>query len=154
MQFRLMCRCILMHKGEFNCGPFDLDGLATDNEVYPLPWKFAKFFIVLGFVIMTLTTILTLCTFCRQSIFGKSIHTVTGSAQAVAGRVFFKFVYKIKLLIFLLWFQPFVYWSRYSCIHLDGVTIVFSDYVELIRELIGQPIVLWVIEYYSVYKFN
>lgn len=76
-------RCILMRE-KFSCGPFDLDGLATDNNVYPLPWKFAKFFIALGFFIMTLTTILTLATFCRQSIMGKSIHTVTGSAQAVA----------------------------------------------------------------------
>lgn len=73
--------------GKFSCAPFDLDGLATDNDVYPLPWKFAKFFIALGFVIMTLTTFLTLATFCRQSIMGKSIHTVTGSAQAVAGNV-------------------------------------------------------------------
>lgn len=72
-------------EGNFNCGPFDFDGLATDNSVYPLQWKFAKFFITLGFVIMTITTFLTLATCCRQSIFGKSIHTITGSAQAVAG---------------------------------------------------------------------
>ncbi|XP_031641047.1 LHFPL tetraspan subfamily member 2 protein [Contarinia nasturtii] len=80
-------RCILMknvNAVNFNCGPFDLDGFATENNVYPLPWKFARFFIVLGFIIMTLTLILTLATFCRQSIFGKSIHTITGSAQAFA----------------------------------------------------------------------
>lgn len=40
----------------------------------------------IGFIIMTLTVFLTLATFCRQSICGKSIHTVIGSAQAVAGK--------------------------------------------------------------------
>ncbi|XP_055320866.1 LHFPL tetraspan subfamily member 2 protein [Sitodiplosis mosellana] len=77
-------RCVLVNKVSFTCGPFDHDGLTTDNDHYPLPWKFAKVFIVLGFVIMTLTLLLTIATFCRQSIFGKSIHTVTGSAQALA----------------------------------------------------------------------
>lgn len=74
-------------KSHFSCGPFDLDGLATDDHVYPLPWKIAKFFITLGFVIMTLTAIFTVATFCRQSLFGKSIHTIIGSAQAVAGNL-------------------------------------------------------------------
>lgn len=83
--FILHSSCILLNKVNYNCGPFDLDGLTTDNDVYPLPWKFAKVFIVLGFIIMTLTLLLTIVTFCRQSIFGKSIHTVTGSAQAFAG---------------------------------------------------------------------
>lgn len=85
-----------MNKVNFNCGPFDLDGLNTDNDIYPLPWKFAKFFIALGFVIMTLTIFLTLATFCRQSIVGKSIHTVTGSAQAVAGYLSFFPTYSIE----------------------------------------------------------
>lgn len=84
--FFVAYRCVLMHKDKFNCGRFDLDGLATDSSIYPLPWKFAMVFMVLGFIIMTITTFLTLATFCRQSIFGKSIHTITGSAQAIAGR--------------------------------------------------------------------
>lgn len=74
-------------KDKFNCGRFDYaDGLWTDNAIYPLPWKFSMVFMVLGFIIMTITTFLTLATFCRQSIFGKSIHTITGSAQAIAGK--------------------------------------------------------------------
>lgn len=74
-----------MTKATFNCGPFDLDGFATDNYVYPTQWKFAKFFIILGFVITSLTLLLSFVACCRQSLFGKSIHTVTGSAQAFAG---------------------------------------------------------------------
>lgn len=78
-------------KDRFNCGRFDYaDGLWTDNAIYPLPWKFSMAFMVLGFIIMTITTFLTLATFCRQSIFGKSIHTITGSAQAIAGKPTYK----------------------------------------------------------------
>lgn len=78
--------CVLMNKLSFNCGTFDLDGLTTVNSVYPLPWKIAKMFIVLGFIIMTFTIFLTAASCCRQSILGKSIHTITGSAQAIAGK--------------------------------------------------------------------
>lgn len=77
---------LMKNTGNFSCGPFDLDGLATDNSVYPIQWKIAKVFITIGFIIMTLTVLSTLATCCRQSIFGKSIHTITGSAQAIAGK--------------------------------------------------------------------
>lgn len=92
----------MMNKVHFSCGPFDLDGFSTDDNVYPLPWKFAKFFITLGFVIMTLTSLLTIATFCRQSIFGKSIHTITGSAQAIAGDLlFYALLFTIEIIIFV-----------------------------------------------------
>lgn len=74
-----------MDKSRYHCGPFDFDGFATDNEVYPTPWKASMFFISLGFFILTTTVLLTLLTCCRQSLFGKSIHNITGSAQVVCG---------------------------------------------------------------------
>lgn len=79
-------RCKAMNKG-FHCGPFDLDGFATDSEIYPAPWKAAMFFIALGFVLLTLTVLLTLFSCCRQSLFGKSLHNMTACAQVVAGNV-------------------------------------------------------------------
>lgn len=129
---------------KFSCGPFDLDGLATDNDVYPLPWKFAKFFIALGFVIMTLTTFLTLATFCRQSIMGKSIHTVTGSAQAVAGNAYFQQMKNLNFTnVLFVWFlQRYVYWSHCFYIRLDGDMVVCNVYVALIQKLFGQLIAL------------
>lgn len=74
-----------MDKSRYHCGPFDFDGFATDNEVYPPAWKASMFFISLGFFILTTTVVLTLITCCRQSIFGKSIHNITGSAQVISG---------------------------------------------------------------------
>ncbi|KAG4073718.1 hypothetical protein HA402_000942 [Bradysia odoriphaga] len=78
-------RCKIMEKTRYHCGPFDLDGFATDSEVYPIPWKASMFFISLGFFILTATVLLTLLTCCRQSLFGKSIHNMAGSAQVVSG---------------------------------------------------------------------
>lgn len=31
-----------------HCGPFDLDGFATDENVFPAAWKASMFFIALG----------------------------------------------------------------------------------------------------------
>ncbi|XP_061400736.1 LHFPL tetraspan subfamily member 2a protein [Musca vetustissima] len=69
----------------FHCGAFDLDGFATDSEIYPSTWKAAMFFISLGFVLLTLTVLCTLVSCCRQSIFGKSLHNMTACAQVTAG---------------------------------------------------------------------
>lgn len=74
-----------MAKSGYHCGPFDIDGFATDSTIYPTEWKAAMFFISLGFFIIALTVVLTLITCCKQSLLGKSIHTITGSAQVIAG---------------------------------------------------------------------
>nr|AAL25492.1 SD01285p [Drosophila melanogaster] len=78
-------RCKVMQEGGFQCGRFDLDGLATDSSVYPNEWKAAMFFVMLGFSLLSVTVILTLITCCRQSACGKSIHNMTACAQVVAG---------------------------------------------------------------------
>ncbi|CAD7014967.1 LHFPL tetraspan subfamily member 2a protein [Ceratitis capitata] len=77
-------RCKVMHSSGYNCGPFDLDGFATDNSVYPGAWKSTMFFMSLGFAVHSITVALTLVTCCRQSAFGKSIHNMTGCAQVVS----------------------------------------------------------------------
>lgn len=78
-------RCKAMKGMGFHCGPFDLDGFATDSEIYPTAWKATMFFISLGFVLLTLTVVCTLLSCCRQSVFGKSIHNMTACAQVIAG---------------------------------------------------------------------
>lgn len=75
-----------MDKSFFNCGAFDINGLLTENYVYPIQWKLAMIFLSFAFVIMTITVSLTLVTFCRQSIFGKSIHNIAGAAQLISGK--------------------------------------------------------------------
>ncbi|XP_020808181.1 lipoma HMGIC fusion partner-like 2 protein isoform X1 [Drosophila serrata] len=79
-------RCKVMQEGGFHCGRFDLDGLATDSSVYPGEWKAAMFFVSLGFILLSVTVLLTLLTCCRQSAFGKSIHNMTACAQVVSGK--------------------------------------------------------------------
>lgn len=74
-----------MDRNVYHCGAFDLNGFATDSTIYPTEWKAAMFFISLGFTILSGTVILTLLTCFRQSLFGKSIHTTTGTAQVLAG---------------------------------------------------------------------
>uniref|UniRef100_A0A1B0G0P2 Lipoma HMGIC fusion partner-like 2 protein n=1 Tax=Glossina morsitans morsitans TaxID=37546 RepID=A0A1B0G0P2_GLOMM len=78
-------RCKAMKDIGFHCGPFDLDGFATDSSIYPTAWKASMFFISLGFVLLTLTVLCTLISCCRQSVFGKSIHNMTACAQVIAG---------------------------------------------------------------------
>lgn len=75
-----------MSRTQYHCGPFDIEGFATENYVYPPEWKAAMFFISFGFIILSGTVFLTLITCCRQSIMGKSIHTITGSAQMISGK--------------------------------------------------------------------
>lgn len=78
-------RCKAMKGVGFHCGPFDLDGFATDSEVYPTAWKATMFFISLGFVLLTMTVLCTLMSCCRQSVCGKSIHNMIACAQVIAG---------------------------------------------------------------------
>lgn len=79
-------RCTLMSAPiRFHCGPFDLDGFATDSSVFPTPWKVSLVVLGTAALTMTLTVGCTLVSCCRQSVFGKSIHNCTGAAQVVAG---------------------------------------------------------------------
>ncbi|GAB0094593.1 lipoma HMGIC fusion partner-like 2 protein [Sergentomyia squamirostris] len=77
-------RCTMM-SDHYHCGPFDFDGFFTDSTVYPTEFKACMFFISLGLFTLVVTVFFTLITCCRQSVLGKSIHTLTGSAQAFAG---------------------------------------------------------------------
>lgn len=81
------CKAI-SHLGNpyFHCGSFDLDGFATDSEIYPSAWKAAMFFISLGFALLTLTVLSTLISCCRQAIAGKSLHNMTACVQVTAGK--------------------------------------------------------------------
>lgn len=83
----LCSRCILMTvpQQRYHCGTFDLEGFATDSDVFPTPWKAALLFQSAAVLLMALSTVCTLITCCRQSVLGKSIHNCTGSAQVFAG---------------------------------------------------------------------
>ena len=103
-------RCKAMKGVNFQCGNFDLDGFATDSEIYPTAWKVTMFFISLGFVLLTLTVVCTLLSCCRQSVFGKSIHNMTACVQVIAGNVYSLIVNALELErnVFFLFFFFFL----------------------------------------------
>lgn len=69
-----------------HCANFNVDGLATDSNVFPGCWKASLFFLSLGLSVMALTVVAALIGCCIQSIGRKSIFNLTGVAQAIAGK--------------------------------------------------------------------
>lgn len=78
------CKVMSIEK-QLHCGPFAMDGLATSGEVFPGAWKATMFFLALGLSIMTVTVFCGIVGCCFQSVFKKSIFTISGAAQAIAG---------------------------------------------------------------------
>ncbi|XP_077285617.1 LHFPL tetraspan subfamily member 2a protein [Arctopsyche grandis] len=77
-------RCTLIN-GRNHCGPFSLEGFATDDVVFPAVWKACFFFIALGLTINSLTLISGVMSFCFRAICRKSIFSLSGTIQALAG---------------------------------------------------------------------
>lgn len=69
------------------CTSLAVRGLATDSEVFPDAWKAAVVFIALGMAVMCATVFSSLLSCCFQSLCRKSVFTVSGAAQAVAGEL-------------------------------------------------------------------
>lgn len=80
--FGLSSRCKKISSGFFECATFSL---TTSTMIFPFFWKLSYLFMTLGFFLLSLTCGLTLISFCRQSVFGKSVQTVTGSLQILSG---------------------------------------------------------------------
>ncbi|CRK99929.1 CLUMA_CG013229, isoform A [Clunio marinus] len=80
--FGLSSRCKKISSGDFECSTFPL---TTANEIFPLCWKISYIFMAVGFFILGVTSVFSLLSFCRQSLFGKSLHSVTGSLQILSG---------------------------------------------------------------------
>ncbi|KAL1501028.1 hypothetical protein ABEB36_006433 [Hypothenemus hampei] len=72
-------RCTLMSAEGF---------LLADSEVYPTVWKAATVFLAMGLFIMGFTVCTSLLSCCVQSLFKKSIFTLSGAAQCIAGMCF------------------------------------------------------------------
>lgn len=73
--------------GKTHCANFNVDGFATDSNVFPGCWKASLFFLSAGLAAMSVTVIAALLGCCVQSIGRKSIFNLAGVAQAVAGNV-------------------------------------------------------------------
>lgn len=81
--FGLSSRCMKVSSGLFECATFSL--MSTSTRIFPFFWKLSYIFMLLGFLVLCFTCLCTFVSFCRQSFCGKSLHTVTGSLQILAG---------------------------------------------------------------------
>ncbi|XP_044265083.1 LHFPL tetraspan subfamily member 2a protein [Tribolium madens] len=70
------------------CTAIAVRGLATDSNVFPGVWKASTVFLVSGLIIMSATVFMGLVSCRIQSFFKKSIFTMSGAAQALAGICF------------------------------------------------------------------
>ncbi|XP_022201936.2 LHFPL tetraspan subfamily member 2 protein [Nilaparvata lugens] len=77
-------RCIKLNNQK-NCASFAIDGLSTSSHSFPTLWKTSLIMFVLGLAIMVFTVMTAVLSCCVQSVYKKSIFTVTGTVQAVAG---------------------------------------------------------------------
>lgn len=68
-----------------HCANFNVDGFATDSNVFPGCWKASLFFLSAGLAAMSVTVMAALLGCCVQSIGRKSIFNLAGVAQAIAG---------------------------------------------------------------------
>lgn len=81
--FGLSSRCKKVSSGSWECATFSV--MATSTRIFPFFWKLSYVFMALGFALLTMTCLCTICSCCRQSFLGKSLHTVTGSVQILSG---------------------------------------------------------------------
>ncbi|XP_050296733.1 LHFPL tetraspan subfamily member 2a protein isoform X1 [Anthonomus grandis grandis] len=70
------------------CTLMSARGLSEDSEYYPGAWKAAMVFLTMGLCIMSVTVCASLVSCCFQSIFRKSIFTLSGATQCIAGICF------------------------------------------------------------------
>jgi len=66
------------------CGTF-VSGFDMPNDVFPDAWKSALILLIAANVLMSFTDFSAIVSICIQSIFGKSIFTVSGLLQSIAG---------------------------------------------------------------------
>ncbi|XP_075233831.1 LHFPL tetraspan subfamily member 2 protein [Lycorma delicatula] len=83
----IFSRCTKLHDQK-HCAIFATDGLATANTIFPTFWKAALLLISLGLAVMVFTVMAAVLSCCVQSVYKKSIFTVTGSVQAIAGLLY------------------------------------------------------------------
>lgn len=75
----------VIEKKSSYCTSLAVNGLLTESEVFPNVWKASVVFLAFGLTIMTVTVFAGFMSCCCQSVFKKSIFTLSGATQAFAG---------------------------------------------------------------------
>lgn len=83
-------RCKNVHRfGDFrsdDCVTY-VTGFSMPDELFPDPWKSCLIFLGLASVLLLVTNISALFSLCVQAVFKKSIFTISGLVQSIAGEV-------------------------------------------------------------------
>ncbi|CAG2108989.1 unnamed protein product [Medioppia subpectinata] len=82
--FNRCTRIYQLNRLQTECAPF-VSGLDQENNSFPNAWKASLIFYTIGVCVMSLTIIASLLGCCKRSICRKSIFTISGTIQAVAG---------------------------------------------------------------------
>lgn len=84
-------RCVKLHQIDElftdNCAPF-VSSLSMPSDEFPTAWKAALAFFAGGLALMAATVLSSLLGCCVRSVLKKSIFTVSGTIQAIAGLMF------------------------------------------------------------------
>ena len=81
-------RCTKIHRfGDLHmdhCGTY-VTGLHMNSDQFPDCWKSALILFAVAITLLSVTMVTSLISFCVRSVFKKSIFTVSGLVQAIAG---------------------------------------------------------------------
>ncbi|XP_018904992.1 LHFPL tetraspan subfamily member 2 protein isoform X2 [Bemisia tabaci] len=72
----------------YNCASLASEGWGNNSGVFPVSWKVSLFFFIVGLGIMCITIAMAVMSCCVQHCFKKSIFTLAGWLQNVAGVLF------------------------------------------------------------------
>jgi len=85
-------RCTKIHDIDHvftdSCAPYITGGFSMDTNDFPHFWKAALVFLSIGLALMVFTVVTSLLGCCIRAIARKSIFTISGTVQAVAGLFF------------------------------------------------------------------
>ncbi|XP_071098720.1 LHFPL tetraspan subfamily member 2a protein-like [Haliotis cracherodii] len=82
-------RCTRLHRFELidtrdTCATF-VTGYGMPDSEFPNTWKAALFFFCIGAIMLLFATVTSVISICNRSLCGKSIFTVSGLIQSIAG---------------------------------------------------------------------
>lgn len=82
-------RCVLMHhlgikRDSYSCASY-ATGIGAPDEEFPVAWQACLIIMGIGGGLLAVTAIAALLSLCLRTVFGKSIFTVCGLVQGIAG---------------------------------------------------------------------
>ncbi|XP_026681943.1 LHFPL tetraspan subfamily member 2 protein isoform X2 [Diaphorina citri] len=70
------------------CSSFAAQGIFTNSSTFPTMWKISLVLYIIGLIILGVSLLGALLSFCNQTLFDRNIFSLSGSAQLIAGGLF------------------------------------------------------------------